>query len=133
MLYGRGAGGAPTASAVLGDVVAAAKVAAGGRADALLPSAPASMVPAGDQVGRWYCRIAVVDEPGVLAQIAGVFGSYGVSIATFVQKGRHEAPVDLVFITHDCRAGDFDAALEQVKQLPVVDSIAVRLGLWGEL
>jgi homoserine dehydrogenase len=132
MLYGQGAGGSATASAVLGDVVAGLKVVAGNKADALLPLVNATVRSVDEHVGRHYCRIAVADQPGVLAVIAGCFGDHGVSIETFVQKGRDQDPVDLVFITHAGRAGDLKAALTQVRQLSVVHDVAVCLGLFEE-
>lgn len=129
MLLGRGAGGAPTASAVLGDLATALKHFKAGAQDRLLPSRTTTLRSEDERRARHYCRICVADRPGVLAQIAGVFGRNGVSIETFVQKGRLQDPVDLVFITHECRAGDLDAALEAIAALDVVSEVAVCMAL----
>ncbi|MGO1316282.1 MAG: homoserine dehydrogenase [Cellulomonadaceae bacterium] len=102
MFYGRGAGGAPTASAVLGDVVSVARHRVqGGRgpsesAYADLPIAAADSAPT-----RYQFRLEVVDRPGVLAQIAQVVSAHGVSIESVRQTGEGtEATAHLVITTH---------------------------------
>ncbi|MDQ6851915.1 MAG: homoserine dehydrogenase [Actinomycetota bacterium] len=112
MFYGRGAGGSPTASAVLGDLVAVARNrvsgsrGAGGRAYAQLP-----VLPIGDAATRYHVALDVADQPGVLAAVAGAFAEHDVSIQTVRQEGRGEAAT-LVLVTH--RAGD--AALAKTVQ-----------------
>ncbi len=129
MFYGRGAGGSATASAVLGDLVDACKRDDNAPDDPLVPAQPASMSDPDDAIRRHYCRIEVVDQPGVLAQIAGAFGTHGVSIETMIQRGRNEDPVDLVFITHEGRSGALREALDDIGHLPVVHTIAARFAL----
>lgn len=91
MFYGRGAGGAPTASAVLSDVVAAAnKRVVGGHAPRELVFGQVPILPAGKAISRFYIKIMVDDEAGVLAQITAVFARHGVSISSLRQR-----PLDL--------------------------------------
>ena len=97
MLYGRGAGGLPTASAVLGDLIDAAHH--------LRAGSPARVVPAGRRPDparpttcacAWYLSIDVADRPGVLAAVAQVFGDHGVSIRSMEQVGPgRRGPADL--------------------------------------
>ena len=88
MFYGRGAGGAPTASAVLGDLVAVARNRlSGARAPSESAYADAAVRPIGEVVTRYHVCLDVADRAGVLATVAGVFARHGVSIAT-VQPGR---------------------------------------------
>jgi homoserine dehydrogenase len=100
MFYGPGAGGSPTASAVLGDVVAAARnLVAGGRgpresAYAALPVQPVGLVPT-----RYHISLDVEDRSGVLATVAGEFADAGVSISTVRQEG-HGDDATLVLVTH---------------------------------
>ena len=107
MFYGRGAGGAPTASAVLGDLVAVARNrvsgsrGAGESAYADLPVQSMGEVPT-----RYHVALDVSDQPGVLAAVAGAFADNGVSIQTVRQEGRGDAAT-LVLVTHSAA----DAAL----------------------
>jgi homoserine dehydrogenase len=114
MFYGRGAGGAPTASAVLGDVVAVARNrlrgtrGAGESAYADLP-----VQEMGQVATRYHVALDVADQPGVLAGVAGAFADHGVSIQTVRQEGRGDAAT-LVLVTHTAT----DAALaDTVKSL----------------
>jgi homoserine dehydrogenase len=112
MFYGRGAGGAPTASAVLGDLVAVARHrvsgsrGAGESAYAQLPVLPMGEIPT-----RYHVALDVADQPGVLAAVAGAFAEQGVSIQTVRQEGRGDAAT-LVLVTHTAR----DAALAETVQ-----------------
>jgi homoserine dehydrogenase len=120
MFYGRGAGGAPTASAILGDLVAAARNRVSGnrgipgRSYADLP-----ILPMGQVLTRYHVALDVADRPGVLASVAGAFAESGVSIQTVRQEGRGDAAT-LVLVTHTAT----DAALgETVERLGQMDSI----------
>src|SRR5690606_8531743 len=99
MFYGRGAGGAPTASAVLGDLVAAARarLGAGSRLTGLEAYAELPVRPIGEVVTRYHIRLDVADRPGVLAAVAGVFARHDVSIATVRQTG-HGGDASLVIV-----------------------------------
>ena len=100
MFYGPGAGGAPTASAVLGDVVAAARhLVSGGRGPAVSAYAGLPVQPMGQVPTRYHICLDVLDRPGVLASVAGAFAEDGVSISTVRQEGRGD-DATLVLVTH---------------------------------
>jgi len=107
MFYGRGAGGAPTASAVLGDVVAVARNrVSGSRGTGDSAYAELPVQPMGDVTTRYHVALDVSDRPGVLASVAGAFAEHDVSIQTVRQEGRGDAAT-LVIVTHSAA----DAAL----------------------
>jgi homoserine dehydrogenase len=109
MFYGRGAGGAPTASAVLGDLVAVARNRVNGsRGAGESAYADLPVQPMGDVVTRYHVALDVADQPGVLAAVAGAFADNGVSIQTVRQEGRGDAAT-LVLVTHTAP----DAALAE--------------------
>jgi homoserine dehydrogenase len=109
MFYGRGAGGAPTASAVLGDLVAVARNRVnGGRGAGESAYAELPVLPMGEVHTRYHVALDVADQPGVLAAVAGSFAEQGVSIQTVRQEGRGDAAT-LVIVTHVAA----DAALAQ--------------------
>src|SRR5581483_10955877 len=109
MFYGRGAGGAPTASAVLGDLVAVARNrVSGSRGSGESAYADLPVQPMGEVVTRYHVALDVADQPGVLAAVAGAFADNGVSIQTVRQEGRGDAAT-LVIVTHTAP----DAALAQ--------------------
>jgi homoserine dehydrogenase len=114
MFYGRGAGGAPTASAVLGDLVAVARNRVnGGRGAGESAYAELPVLPIGEVRTRYHVALDVADQPGVLAAVAGAFAEQSVSIQTVRQEGRGDAAT-LVLVTHTAT----DAALaETVRQL----------------
>jgi homoserine dehydrogenase len=100
MFYGRGAGGAPTASAVLGDLVAVARNRVnGGRGAGESAYAELPVQPMGEVTTRYHVALDVADQPGVLAAVAGAFAEQGVSIQTVRQEGRGDAAT-LVIVTH---------------------------------
>lgn len=131
MLYGRGAGGLPTASAVLGDVVDAARHVRAGVAGPTLPMAPARFHPADDLRSAWYLNIDVVDRPGVLAAVAGVFGDHRVSIRSMEQIGMGDE-ARLVFLTHVARQGDVTACIEGLRRLEVVEHVGGVMRVLGD-
>jgi homoserine dehydrogenase len=142
MFYGRGAGGLPTASAVLGDVISVARNRVGGRtgpgesAYADLP-----VRPMGDVVTRYHISLDVEDRPGVLAQVARVFAEQDVSIETVRQQllpGR-DGPVDagsrraaLVVVTHSAPDAALAATVDALAGLDVVASVASVMRVEGE-
>ena len=134
MFYGAGAGGSPTASAVLGDIVAVARsvVAArattgtgsgGGRQTGLEAYADLPVRPMGEVSTRYHVRLDVADRPGVLAAVAGVFAEHDVSIATVHQTGRG-AEATLVIVTHRAPDAALSATVERLRGLDVVRSVA---------
>jgi homoserine dehydrogenase len=134
MFYGAGAGGAPTASAVLGDIVAVARnrVAPGGSTGqtGLEAYADLPVRPIGQVHTRYHVRLDVADRPGVLAAVAGVFAGHEVSIATVRQTGRG-TDATLVIVTHTAPDADLAATVAQLRDLPVVRSVASVLRVEG--
>jgi homoserine dehydrogenase len=132
MFYGRGAGGTPTASAVLGDVVAAARNRLSGtRAPSESAYAHLPIRPIGEAVTRYHISLDVADRQGVLATVAGVFAKHEVSIATVRQSGR-EADATLVIVTHGAPDANLAATVEALAELDIVRSIASVLRVEGE-
>jgi len=125
MFYGRGAGGLPTASAVISDIVDIGRnmrFRANGRIRCTCYRQKPVLPP--DQVEvPFYLSLQVVDRPGVFARIAGVFGEEEVSIASIVQKSRGET-ADVVMITHKAREGQMRRVLERLRALPVVKEVS---------
>ncbi|HEX7744012.1 MAG TPA: homoserine dehydrogenase [Micromonosporaceae bacterium] len=131
MFYGRGAGGAPTASAVLGDIVAVARNRlAGVRAASESAYARLPIRPMGEAVTRYHVSLDVADRAGVLATVAGVFARHDVSIATVHQSGRGDEAV-LVIVTHEARDAALSATVAQLRELDIVRSVASVLRVEG--
>ena len=131
MFYGRGAGGAPTASAVLGDLVAVARnKLAGTRAASESSYAHLPIRPMGEAVTRYHISLDVADRRGVLATVAGVFAKHEVSIATVRQSGRADDAV-LVIVTHGAPDAALAATVEELRGLDIVRSIASVLRVEG--
>ena len=131
MLYGRGAGGMPSASAVLGDLVDAAhnlRVGASGRTT--IPE-PAVMHAMADTSSQFYLSIEVADRPGVLAAVAGVFGDHGVSIRSMEQEGLGDE-ARLIFITHTALERAMQATLADLRELDAVDRVGTLLRVVGQ-
>ncbi|MBW2688488.1 MAG: homoserine dehydrogenase [Deltaproteobacteria bacterium] len=137
MLSGYGAGMNATASAVIGDVIAAARDQQsniGVRSPSLgCPQAKLAsytIKPMEQIVTSYYLRFTVKDSPGVLAQIAGVLGKYEISIESMVQPHRHEAEaVPIVFMTHEAEERNVSAALAEIDQLGVTqeETLLIRV------
>jgi len=123
MWLGQGAGGEPTATAVLGDVLHAARNRVAGRHDVpFTVDDRLTSVDAGDLSSVFYLSIDVRDEPGVLAQVAGVFGRHRVSIQSMEQSGFGQE-ARLSFLTHEALARDVRSTLDELDQLTSVDAI----------
>ena len=133
MFYGRGAGGAPTASAVLGDVVAVARHRTGG---ALGPResdyADRAIVPIGQIKTKYLIRLDVADKSGVLAAIAQVFASENVSIQTVRQTGRG-ADAELVVVTHNATEEALASTVKRLSQMDMVHSIESVIRVEGSI
>jgi homoserine dehydrogenase len=132
MFYGRGAGGAPTASAVLGDLVAVGRNRLRNvRAASESSYADLPLLPMGEVLTRYHISLDVADKAGVLAAVAGVFARHGVSIATVNQSGRGDAAV-LVIVTHAAADKDLSATVAELRTLDFVKSIASVLRVEGD-
>ncbi|MBI2575826.1 homoserine dehydrogenase [Candidatus Woesearchaeota archaeon] len=129
MYYGKGAGQYPTAAAVLSDVIFAAQH----LTDAPFPFrnpflGSKEIQDPLDGVSRFYLRCIVLDKPGVLAKIAGVLGTHGVSIASFTQEERSASgPVPIVLTTHEVSERQIHDAIKEIDALDVVKEKAVSL------
>ncbi|MCW2640698.1 MAG: homoserine dehydrogenase [Dactylosporangium sp.] len=132
MFYGQGAGGAPTASAVLGDIVAVARNRlAGVRASSESAYADLRIRAIGEVTTRYHISLDVADRAGVLAAVAGVFAGHGVSIATVHQSGRGNEAV-LVIVTHRAPDAALAATVAELRTLDIVRSVASVLRVEGE-
>jgi len=125
MLYGRGAGQMPTASAVVADLVDVALGRAGITFNAMKTfSGGCENIPIADILKiktRYYLRFSVVDKPGVLAKISGILGNYEISIASVIQhKAKENGNVPLVIMTHLAEEGNLQKALTEIKRLDVI-------------
>jgi homoserine dehydrogenase len=129
MFFGRGAGGSPTASAVLGDVVDAAANLAKGTHASIGTLGAARIRPIDDLSSPFYINLDVTDRPGVLAAVAGVFGAHDVSIRSMEQESADEdddiesGAARLIFITHSAREADVRATLHDLRGLDAVRSV----------
>ncbi|MCX4234457.1 MULTISPECIES: homoserine dehydrogenase [Streptomyces] len=135
MFYGPGAGGAPTASAVLGDLVAVCRnklSGATGPGDSAYTQLPVS--PMGEVVTRYHISLDVADKPGVLAQVATVFAEHGVSIDTVRQQGRQDGGGDasLVVVTHRASDASLTGTVEALRNLDTVRGVASIMRVEGE-
>ncbi|MFS4097703.1 homoserine dehydrogenase [Streptomyces sp. AF1A] len=151
MFYGPGAGGSPTASAVLGDLVAVCRNrinGATGPGESAYAALPVS--PMGDAVTRYHISLDVADKPGVLAQVATVFAEHGVSIDTVRQQGRNQSSGDaaaveqggggrreggeasLVVVTHRALDASLSGTVEALRKLDTVRGVASIMRVEGE-
>jgi homoserine dehydrogenase len=119
MLFGPGAGGTPTASAVIGDIISIVNTAPGGFIRNCTCYKQLGFLPSDEVVSRFYLRMKVADQPGVLAAVAGVFGDEGVSIASMQQIGEEDS-AQLVLVLHPVKEASFFGALARIEALPVV-------------
>lgn len=132
MFYGRGAGGAPTASAVLGDVVSAARNrVSGGRGPGESTYTNLPVLPIGAAMTRYYVNLAVADRPGVLASIASAFSDNGVSIQVVRQDG-HGDEAGLIVRTHQASDAALHTTVEQLSSLDTVRRVLGVMRVEGE-
>jgi homoserine dehydrogenase len=134
MFYGKGAGEMPTASSVMGDVLA---LASGMQAQnkALVPAMAmklekhAEVLPIGETRNRYYIRLQTADEAGVLSALGKAFGEQGVSLESFLQLPRQVDlnDVSLMLVTHEAQESAVQRALQAIEQLPTTKSVACVL------
>lgn len=131
MFYGRGAGGAPTASAVLGDLVAIARhISFGGLGGRESDYADLPIASMQEVATRYLIRLDVADRPGVLAAVAQTFAQHGVSIQTVRQSGRGE-DAELVIMTHSALDKDLASTVAELESLDMVKSVESVLRVEG--
>jgi homoserine dehydrogenase len=135
LLYGRGAGMMPTASAVVSDIVDIARNILSGSARRVPPLAyqresirRIPVISIDDLVTHYYFRFAAMDRPGVLSKISGILGTYDISLRSVHQKGRKtNGSVPLVMVTHQAREADVKQALTEIRKLNVVGNEPVLI------
>jgi homoserine dehydrogenase len=130
MFYGRGAGGDPTASAVLGDLVDAALNRQRETHATVGHIGSGRIRSIDDLASEFYLSIDTVDRPGVLAAVASVFGTHDVSIASMEQEGRGDA-ARIVFVTHVARERDLQATVSDLRDLDAVRKVNSLIRVLG--
>ncbi|MCD6639543.1 MAG: homoserine dehydrogenase, partial [Nocardioides sp.] len=131
MFYGPGAGGAPTASAVLGDLVTVARHRLSGtRGAGESAYADRAVLPMGDTVTRYHVAIDVADRTGVLAAVAQTFAEHGVSIQTVRQEGRDDE-AQLVVVSHAATDAALSATVDSLRQMDIVREVTSVMRVEG--
>jgi homoserine dehydrogenase len=126
MFYGRGAGQMPTASSVWADIVEIARRLAAGQSAVpqdlpVLGRKPLTLKPIEDVTSSYYLYVSALDQPAVLAQVAGILGKHEISIASVIQKVRqHAKAVPVVMMTHEALEGSMQRALQEIDALRVI-------------
>ncbi|MCB4791416.1 MAG: homoserine dehydrogenase [Elusimicrobia bacterium] len=134
ILYGRGAGQFPAASAVVSDIIFLSRHVANGTAGKIPfvsydPSRSMPVLPGNEKIASYYLRFNALDKPGVLAKISGILGKYNVSIATVYQKEplpRLRKAVPVLMVTHKINKGNLNKAIEQIDKLPIIIEKTVK-------
>jgi homoserine dehydrogenase len=132
MLFGPGAGSVPTASAVIGDIISVVNTVKGSFVQNCMCYRDLPFFPDADMVSRFYLRLRVADQSGVLAKISALFGEEAVSIHSMVQEGRGDE-AELVLVLHPVREAQFFAALGRMKLLSVVRGEPSVIRVEGEV
>ena len=131
MFYGRGAGGAPTASAILGDVVAVSRhIALNSIGQRETDYADRDIAPIETTKTKFLIRLEVKDKSGVLASIAQTFAEQDVSIQTVDQNGRDD-DAELIIVTHGATEGELKATVDALKKLPIVNKVSSVIRVEG--
>jgi homoserine dehydrogenase len=128
MLYGKGAGMDPTASAIVGDVMEISRNILAGIKRRTSPLGyleervkTLEIKPIGETVSKYYIRFSVVDKPGVIARIAGELGKNGISIESMIQTARSvRESVPIVIMTHEAREMDVRHALAEIDNFDII-------------
>jgi homoserine dehydrogenase len=133
VLYGKGAGSFPTASAIAGDLIDLARNIRKGVSNRIQARIePGAKVFSIEEVStRFYLRLTVVDEPGVLAEIASIFGELRISIAAFIQKeaDTERKSAEIIMLTHQAREAEVREAVAKLRQLRRVIEVGILLRL----
>ena len=131
MFYGKGAGGEPTASAILGDLVAVARhKVSGGIGPKESDYADLKIAKIGQTKTRYLIRLNVADKPGVLESVAHVFASHGVSIQTVRQTGAGDK-AELIVMTHSSTESALSETVKDLSKLSAVTDVASVLRVEG--
>jgi homoserine dehydrogenase len=127
LFYGEGAGAAPTSSAVVADVVSAAQdILCGGSRTSWRLEPGKKIKPMAELETRYYLRLNVADQPGVLAQVAEILGKHKISISSVIQKAVDSVAqtAEIVIMTHPAKEAAMQQALKELGHLPVVKAIS---------
>jgi homoserine dehydrogenase len=132
MFYGAGAGGGPTASAVLGDVIEAAdNRRRGNRGPSCTCYRELTVLDEAAHVDAMYWRLHVVDRPGTLRQVVGVLSERGISLSGVDQRPESPDEARLILVTHPCRRGDLQDAWAELRDHPAVTRLSSPIPVWG--
>ncbi|MBN2684263.1 MAG: homoserine dehydrogenase [Pontiellaceae bacterium] len=135
MYYGRGAGRLPTGSAVIGDIMEAAadklnNIGVPVSVTMMLQRESLTYCSAENIEKRCYVRLSLEDKPGAMAQVMTIFGKHNISIASVVQKERHEAGyAPVVILTQEAKESEFAAAMNEIDALSVSCHTPIRMRL----
>ena len=135
IFYGKGAGQAPTSSAVVSDIIAIAKSVSDCKKveRCIAFKKDVTRIKKMSEVStRYYIRFSAIDKPGVLARISGILAKYDISIASVTQKERRAANVvPIVMMTHEALERDMAAALKEIDNLSMIKKKSVRIRVEG--
>jgi len=133
MFYGQGAGGGPTASAVMGDVVSVARhIANGGKGPRESNYADLPVLPISAARTRFQIRLNVADRPGVLSAVSAILAGKGISIETVRQSPGSGGTAELVISTHRAPERDLDQTVSELRQAEAVNTVLSVLRIEGE-
>jgi homoserine dehydrogenase len=128
---GPGAGSAPTASAIIGDVLSACHQMSCGQTNWYPLRSPKGEIKSMDSVeSSWFMRLSVKDEPGVLATIAGLLGDQNVSIESVIQEGRGDN-AELVLVSHEAAEKNLRTAINEIANLDAVSSVTSTIRVYS--
>lgn len=134
MFYGKGAGAFPTASAVVADIIEAARSKVHKIDSSTLDTSlvPRDVLPMGDMVSSFYLRLEALDRPGVFAALASTFGEQQVSLDMIIQKRSQEGAAEIVLITHNVKEANFWRAVEDISSLSNISKVHSIYRVMGE-
>ncbi len=133
MLFGRGAGDLPTASAIVSDLVAAAR-ATRHRYNTFRNEErpPSELCFDSNWMTKYFLHVEAYDRPGVLAAIAGILARHRVSVASLIQKGRGTEAVPLIFVTHETYEQSMMSAVREIEALPDIVKVSALIRVEDE-
>lgn len=133
MFYGQGAGGAPTASAVMGDIVSVARhITGGGKGPRESNYAELPVLPISAALTRFQIRLNVADRPGVLAAVSAILAGKGISIETVRQSAGKDGSAQLVISTHRAPERDLEQTVSDLRRADTVNAVLSVLRIEGE-
>ena len=134
MFYGRGAGAFPTASAVVADIIEAArsKIHNIDSTTLDLRLTPRKILPMGEMLSSFYLRLEARDRPGVFAALANAFGEQQISLDMIIQKRSDEGRAEIVLITHDVKESNFWNAVNEISSLSSISKVHSIFRVIGE-